>query len=557
MYIVRPHMTIYPEYVSPEEKIDHEYDVVIIGSGPNGLCAGAYLAKAGLKVLILEKRCESGGGLATEEVTIAPFLHNTHSIYHMMVDYAPVYKDFCLESEHNVKYVHPELQFALPLSDGRSVCIYTDVDKTCESMAQFSKKDAETYREIYHRFKEYMDKYIAPATYVPPEPAPLAAAKLDAHEIGRELTQYSSKSPKMIVDDLFENDHIRTLMLYLSAHWGLEPDVDGIGYLAVLFLHMGTNYKLCTGGSHMLAQALQKIVVANGGTIRGSQLIKQIVVKDGIATGIELENGTLIHANKAIISTIDPIQTFIKYVGKEKLDEHFVEQIENFRWEHWSLATVHLLLEKPPAFINSEINNAFIYAPVGIETEDDLMELWNANARGELWTKGFNCCFPSIHDATQSYYGKHIGLISQIAPYDLKGGTEKYYSLTYKEEIAEQCIESLRKYAPNMTKDNILWTTTHTPVDIENKFLDMKRGSIKQGAYEPLQMGFLRPNEQCSDYRTPIKNLYIGGASTHSGGLITFGPGYNVANTVAEDLGVEKWWPELECVTAAKKEGLL
>ena len=166
MIVVRPHMTVHPEYAGPVEKREHKYDIVIIGAGPNGLCAGAYLAKAGLKVLLLEKRCEAGGGLATEEVTIPPFLHNTHSIYHLMVDYAPPYKDFNLEEKYNVRYVYPDLQWALPLSSGKSVCIYRDVDRTCESIAKFSKKDAETYREVYHKFNRLMDGFIAPATYV-------------------------------------------------------------------------------------------------------------------------------------------------------------------------------------------------------------------------------------------------------------------------------------------------------------------------------------------------------------------------------------------------------
>jgi phytoene dehydrogenase-like protein len=127
----------------------------------------------------------------------------------------------------------------------------------------------------------------------------------------------------------------------------------------------------------------------------------------------------------------------------------------------------------------------------------------------------------------------------------------------FKEELAERCLETLRKYAPNMTKENILWTVTHTPLDCENRFLDMVEGSIKQGAYEPLQLGFLRPNEFCSNHRTPIENLYLGGASCHSGGLITFGPGYGVANSIAEDYGVDKWWPEPEIVTRARQEGLI
>ncbi len=557
MIPVRPHMVTHPEYAGPVEKQEHKYDVVIIGSGPNGLCAGAYLAKAGLKVLVLEKRCEAGGGLATEEVTIPPFLHNTHSIYHLMVDFAPPYKDFSLEEKYNLRYVWPEHQWALPLSNDKSVCIYKDVERTCASFAKFSKKDADTYREIYHKFNQIMEIFIGPATYVDPMPAPLQAAKLDAHKLGREITEYSSRSPRKIIAELFENEHIRALMLYVAAHWGLEPNVDGVGYLAVLCLNRATNYRLCVGGSHMLAQNLQKIICENNGAIFTSRIIRRIVVKDGKAMGVELNDGTLIEANKAIISTIDPGQTFIKYVGQNNLEPDFVEKIENFHPEHWSLLTVHLALEKRPVFVDPEINDAFIYAPVGIETEGELLALWDAISKGELWAKGFNCCFPTVHDPSQAPAGRHIGFISQMAPYKLKGGTEQYYKFSFKEEIAEQCLETLRKYAPNMTPDNILWMTTHTPLDIENKFPDMVEGSIKQGAYEPLQMGFLRPNEECSNHRTPIKNLYLGGASCHSGGLVTFGPGYGVANAVAEDYGVEKWWPELEGVIRAREEGLL
>jgi phytoene dehydrogenase-like protein len=557
MIRIRPHLDTHPEYAGPQEKPETHYDVVILGAGPNGLCAAAYLAKAGLKVLVLEKRGEAGGGLATEEVTIAPHVHNTHSVYHLMVDYAPIYKDLNLAEKYNLNYVHPELQFALPLSNGRSVCIYTDVDRTCTSFARFSKKDADSYREIYHKFKAYLDIFIAPATYAEPLPAPIQAAKLDAHPIGREISEFSAKSPKTIISELFEDSHIRTLMLYLSAHWGLEPDVDGVGYLAMLFLGMVTNYRLCVGGSHMLAQNIQKTIVQNGGVIRTSQIIKRIIIKNGVAAGVELTDGTVIEADKAVISTLDPIQTFIKYTGKEHLTEDFIEKIENFRWDHWSLLHVHLVLEKAPSFTDPEINNAFVYAPVGIETEEDLLGLWDALSKGELWNKGFNCCFPTVHDPVQSFNGKHTGLISQMAPYDLKEGPEKYYSLAFKQDIAERCIMTLGKYASNVNSDNILWTTTHTPLDIENKFPNMVKGSIKAGAYEPLQMGFLRPNEDCSDHRTPIKNLYLGGASTHSGGLITFGPGYQVANVVAEDLSVNKWWSEPESVTKAREEGLL
>ena len=147
-----------------------KYDGIIIGTGPNGLVTAAYLAKAGLKVLLLEKRFELGGGLCTEQVTLPGFLHNTHAVYHSMVDYAPIFADLELEQRYKVKFVHPPLVMAMPFSDGRFLGIYSDVEKTCASIAQFSQKDAETYREIYHKYDTVMRTVIGPATYLPTMP---------------------------------------------------------------------------------------------------------------------------------------------------------------------------------------------------------------------------------------------------------------------------------------------------------------------------------------------------------------------------------------------------
>lgn len=534
-----------------------KYDIIIIGAGPNGLTAGAYLAKQGLKVLILERKLEAGGGLATEEVTLPGFLHNTHSIYHMMVDYAPAYKDLALDNSHyKVRYVYPSLQFALPLRDGRAVCLYTDVEQTCKSLAQFSKHDADSYRDMHRRFKEYMEAFLAPATYVPPISALEQAAKLDDSELGREITAYSEKSPKQIVDELFEDEHVRTLMLYTACHWGLEYDIEGVGYLAVLYLNRATNYRLCVGGSHMLSQGLNKVLIENGGMVWGSQRIKRILVEGGVARGVELEDGRMVEAGKAIISTIDPHQTFLKLVGEDKLENDFVDRLNDWKWESWSLFETHLALEAAPQFTHPETAGAFVHV-MGYETTQDLINHWDAIKRGELIAgAGFNACFPSIHDPSQAPPGKYTALISQMAPYNLKEGTQKWYGLKFKEEQAERCLDVMQRYIPNV-RDALLWKSMTTPLDIQNKFLDMVQGSIKQGAYHPFQMGYLRPNEQCSQNRTPIKNLYLGGASCHPGGLVLLGPGYVAAGSVVEDLGQERWWKEPETVTVARQAGLL
>jgi phytoene dehydrogenase-like protein len=346
-----------------------KYDVVIIGAGPNGLSAGAYLSKAGLKTLIVEKRLEAGGGLATEESTLPMFLHNTHSIYHMMVEYAPLYKDLKLEEDYGVKYVCPPLQFVMPFKDGRSLCLYADVEKTCQSIARFSQKDAQSYRDMHGRYHTYMEEFLAPATYVPPFSALDQTVKLESSEIGKEILELGEQSPKQIIDDLFENEQVKTLLLYAACHWGLEPESEGLGFLVPLYIDRATHYQLCVGGSHMVAQAMGKIVLENGGLVLGSQAVNKILVRDGKAYGVETEAGDVIEADKAVISSLNPEQTFLTCIGNENLDEDFVEQIKLWQWEKWSLLQIHLALEAPPNFKaaaqDPELNQAFVSPRLG------------------------------------------------------------------------------------------------------------------------------------------------------------------------------------------------
>lgn len=539
---------------------EYTYDIVVIGSGPNGLALAAYLSKAGAKVIVLEKSFETGGGLATEDITIPGFIHNTHAVYHLMVDYAPPYQDFKLEQNYNLRYIYPDLQFAMPLSDGKCLCIYRDVDRTCKSLAKFSRRDAATWKDICIKYQKYMADFLAPASYAAAVPTLDQAAAFEKSELGKELMSVSEKSPKEIIDELFENTHVKALMTYVVCQWGLDYEQNGLGYLAILLLNRCTNYRLCAEGSHRLASTLGKVIMENGGQIRTSQLIKRILVNSNTAVGVEMDDSIIYRAEKAVVSSIDPHQTFLKLVGKEKLDKEFVEKIEGWMWEKWSLLTVHLAMEGKPHFTaanaNPEIDNAFVYI-LGYETVDDIIKHWTAIGRGELpKDAGFNCCFPSVHDPVQAPEGRSTGIISQMAPYQLKEGVERWYNRNFREEQVQHRLDILEKYAPGIKKQ-VLWPYLSTPLDIENKLLDMVRGSIKQGAYHPFQMGYTRPNDECSHHRTPVKNLYLCGACTHSGGLVTFGPGYVAANRIADDLAIKKWWTEPEIVTKARQKGLL
>jgi phytoene dehydrogenase-like protein len=535
-------------------------DVIIVGSGPNALAIGAYLSKAGQKVLLLEKRFEAGGGLATEQVTLPDYYHNTHAAYMMMVDYAPIYRDFALEEKYGVRHVHPELQVAMPLRDGRCLSLYRDVERSCASIARFSQKDADSYREMHRRFDEMMKHILAPQTYVPMEPAPLMAARAERTELGRELSALAEKTPEEIVSEFFEDEHVRTLMLYMACHWGLDYDQSGVSYMVPIYLNRMVNHRLTAGGSHRVSNALLKTIFENQGQIRTSAQIERIVVENGVAKGVELEGGTRILAEKAIVSTIDIHQTFLKYVGADKLEREFTDMIHSWQWEAWSLCNLHLAMAEPPDFRAAEsepdLNEAFIYV-LGYECMAELKDHWEAMRTGGMpEDAGYNCCFPSVHDAFQAPPGRASGLISQMAPFDRDdGGSERWLNREVREERAERQLAVLERYAPNLTRDKVLWTYSTTPADIENKFANMVEGSYKQGAYHPLQMGYLRPNQDCSHCRTPVRNLYLGGASVAPGGMVLFGPGYNCSNAIAEDFGIDRWWQEPEYIAAAREDG--
>ncbi len=538
------------------------YDIIIIGGGPNGLVAGAYLAKAGQKVLVLERRYEMGGGLITEEVAGTPrYFINTHAIYMMMVDYAPAYQDLELEKLYGLKHVYPSHQFAMPLEDGRCLSLYADLDRSCASIAKFSPEDADAYREIYHRYKKYMDEFIGPATYVQPVPTIDQAANLEKYDIGREMSEMAEETPKDIVYGLFKNEHVRGMMLQICCLWGLDPEQTGVGYLIPLYINRATNYRLVVGGSHMLTQAFIKIILETGGELRTTTEVSRIITKDGAATGVELKDGRTYEAAKAIVSTLDTQQTFLKMVGEENLNNEFVEGVKIWQWEHWSLLGIHLALMEAPNFTvardDPELNKALIYL-LGLETGDDFIEHYQAIGRGEIDGKvGISFCVPSLHDPSQAPPGRYTGHITQMAPYDLKGGKDRWYSFKFREEQFQRILAILGKYAPNITEDKVRNYYVSTPLDVENKFTDMVRGSIKQGQYHPLQLGYMRPNNECSQHRSPIKGLYMGGACTYPGGTVLLGSGYLAADAVCEDVGIKKWWSEPEMVTKAREAGLL
>jgi phytoene dehydrogenase-like protein len=516
-----------------------DWDVIVIGGGPNGLMAAAYIAKAGLKVALVERRYEVGGGLVTEEILHPCYYSNAHVIYHLMVDYMPVLKDFNLDV-HAMSWVKPNVQTAMVFKDGKSLLLTRMIEDTKDSISKFSFKDAVNFGKVMRSWRRIVDEIVAPSTYVPTlSPIEMTMA-LQKTKVGNEMLELIEQSPLEIITNTFENDRVRALMLYASCMWGLDPRETGIGFFVALLLDRGMNKCYCYGGSHKFAGALAREIVRNGGTIIDAAEVTKILMHNGHATGVELAEGRTLHS-KVVMSTLDPHTTFLDLVGAQNLPGDLKSLVEGWKYDKWSFFTLHVASKEPPRYKCDDrwVNEAFMTI-FGIESTEQLLAHWDNVVAGNVSDDfgGHTTC-ESLFDPhlVHAPWGGHVSFFQMHAPYEIKGGWEKR-----SKELEEAVLAKWHKVAPNFTRDNIIMTNAETPVDIEIRFPNMRRGGIKHGDYRPIQLASFRPNQECSSTKTPIEGLYVCGASTYPGGLVLGGPGYLGANKVAEDLGIRKWW---------------
>ncbi len=515
-----------------------EWDAVIIGAGHNGLIAAAYLARAGLKVALVERRYEIGGGMATEEILFPGYYSNLHAVYHMMVDYLPVFADFNLD-KHALVFTKPNAQTAMVFEDGSSLLLTHMLEDTRDSIAKFSRKDADTFGKVMGTWRKLVSEILGPATYCPPEaPVDLAVA-MDRTELGRTVVELGERSPLDIINELFENDRVRTLMLYVACMWGLDPRESGVGYFVPLLCDRGMNKHYCYGGSHKFAGALVREVLQAGGVVLENSAATKILMDNGRASGVQTEDGLTLKS-KVVLSSLDPHSTFLDLVGRDSLPADLVPSVEGWKWDKWSFYTLHIVSEQPPRYKCDDpwVNEAFMTV-FGFEGTDQLLAHWDNVMAGQVGDDfgGHATCESLFDPHLNRVPDKHISFFQMHAPYDIQGGWE-----TRGKELEEAALAKWQRAAPNLTRDKIVMTHFETPVDIETRLPNMRRGSIKHGDYNPLQMGLYRPNMDCSSSATPIEGLYVCGASTYPGALITGGPGYLAANRVAEDMGLRKWW---------------
>ncbi len=295
------------------------YDGIILGAGHNGLILQAYAVRAGLNVLMLERRSEPGGGLTTFEDPKHPgFLHNTHAFFHRALNQMPWYEDLELAS-YGADYIEPELNVALILENGNSLQWWTDFERTYDSFALFSKSDARTLKQWHDDFQPIVSQILLPEAMSPPVPPDARRKFLQQTPEGRLLEKVSALSPLEFVTREFENPVIRAGLLFFNGLREVDLRVKGFGHHIAALLASPAKAQMAIGGSRSLARALTNSVKDYGGVILTDVYPAKILIENGRAVGVETRDGQIHMARKFVASSLNPHQTFLDLIEPASL----------------------------------------------------------------------------------------------------------------------------------------------------------------------------------------------------------------------------------------------
>jgi phytoene dehydrogenase-like protein len=516
------------------------YDAIILGAGHNGLILQAYLGRAGLKTIALERKAVAGGGLATLEDPRHPgFLHNTHAFFQRAVTTMPWYADLEL-ARHGAHYLEPELNVALITRDNRALEWWTDIERTSASFENFSKRDAETLRRWHSDFVPIVREILIPESRTPPLPPDERAARLARTAAGRRLMEVSALSPLEFVHQEFEHPTVKAGLLFFNGLREVDLRIRGFGHHIAALLASPAKAQMSRGGSAALARALEAAVRASGGEIRLMCEPRRIIAENGRAVGVETTGGEVFRARHFIASSLNPHQTFLSLLDGDLLPRDIRDRAQRFQYNLLApLFALHLNLAEPPRYAaradHPELDQAFMVI-LGLDHVDQFLEIVRHHEAGTIPPPVMWGACPTLFDPSQAPSGKHTGFMWEKLPYRL-GGDPRTWDKAGSEH-GRAMLDLWQRFAPNL-QDAVLDSFVRTPLDTERSLPNMREGDLLVGAFSNGQIGYDRPFRGAGTYRTHVPGLYLCGSSSHPGGNITGLPAYNAAQVLLAELGVK------------------
>ena len=525
------------------------YDLIVVGGGHNGLVTAAYLARAGVRVLVLERREVLGGACVTEELW--PGYKVSTAAYVNSLLRPEIIRDLELK-RHGFEMLPRSPSSFTPFPDGRSLLLGPDKALTHREISKFSVKDAEALLK-YERMLERVADFLEPTLVrTPPNPwsfrprnllqlakLGLEFAKLGAD--GQKAIEILTGAATPILDRWFESEQLKVTLATDAIIGAMaSPSMPGTAY--VLFHHVmgecnGVRgvWGYVRGGMGGISNAIASAAREKGAEIRINAEVARILVKDGRVQGVVLRDGNEIRARR-VASGADAHVTFLKLLSNGDLPAEFVDAVRNLDYSSASLK-INIALGELPDFkaipgtspgpqhrgtihispTMEYIERAYDDAKYGCPSAQPIIE----------------ATIPSSLDDTLAPPGKYVmSMFTQYFPYKLAPGLSLEAE---KEKYADRCFDLMNEYAPNF-KRSVISRQVLSPVDLEQRF-GLTGGNIMQGVMSLSSLSFMRPVPGYADYRTPIQGLYLCGAATHPGGGVMGASGYNAAREILRDLG--------------------
>ena len=519
------------------------YDAIVIGGGHNGLTCAAYLAKAGRKTLVLERRHVLGGAAVTEEKY--PGFRYTVCSYVVSLLRPEVIQELEL-AKHGLHIMPLQSSFA-PMENGDSLAFYPDEASSRAELKRHSVRDADMFPKFSQLMYEMAFAVKPILGAVPPDPSrPGLRGLKTLRDLGKhvqglgkdtfhDLTKLMTMSVSDLLDEYFETDIVKALFA-LNGIIGtkLGPKSPGTAYV-LLHHYMGeldgafTAWGWQRGGTGGVSEAIASAARSYGTEIRTEAPVAQVIVKNGRAVGVALEDGDEIYA-KTIVSGCDPHVTFRKIVEEKELASDFVAAIDRFKYRG-SSGKVNLALDALPKF--TAMKDPSLMQMIEICPSMDYLERAYDDASYGGFSKRpyMDIIVPSTLDPTMAPPGKHVmSIFVQYASHDMPeyGNRDQQ-----RDAFGNAVIDTLTEFAPNL-KDIILHKQVLTPWDIQEE-IGLTEGNIFAGELTLDQLFFFRPVPGWADFRTPLGNYYQCGSGAHPGGGITSGPGRLAALEILRD----------------------
>ncbi|MGH2659950.1 MAG: phytoene desaturase family protein [Actinomycetota bacterium] len=520
-----------------------ERDVVVIGGGHNGLACAAYLAQAGLDVLVLERRDVLGGAAVTEEPWPGYRVSSASYVVSLM---PPRIVDELRLKRHGyaVSIITPD--YFVPFPDGTSLTLWGDVGRDAESIARFSKKDADAYVE-FDRYFERVARLLKDLLFVVPPNLRMRDLPRWVRTAGRvrrwtgrdvhEAVRLFTMSAADFLDEWFDDERVKGALATQAIIGGwCGPMSPGSAYVLMHHWigevdgHAGA-WGWVMGGMGGVSGAIGRAAEAAGTEIRTNAEVHRVAIDaGGRAVGVELADGSLVKA-KLVVSGAHPVTTYLDMVGEDRLPDDVVRDVGRYRSRSGSVK-VNVALSELPRFPSWDQDGNVHLGLAAVSPSIEYLErAWDDAKYGRASEHPYvEVVFPTAHEAGLAPEGKHVMLaFCQYGPYELREGSWD----TERERFGKRVIDALGEFAPNLP-DAVEHMEVLAPKDIEERF-GLVGGNIMHGELTPDQMFSFRPIPFYGDYRSPVPGLYLCGAGTHPGGGVMGVPGRNAATVVLRD----------------------